>query len=758
MEGEEQEKDAVGFPQENRKNHLRNCQRWLPLWIIFVLLGGAGAITWYFLDYRPRHLLESSPLHFYSGSLRILNRQYSLDHGWMESRTFWAETRKTQRMLKDLIHATDLSPYYNSSAVYAFGEGSLACFFWFALQVPTNQCDKMTAEKVKATLHAELLTTFNKTGHMSYQTEYQVDPKSLSVKIVLNSAPVFWSVSYPSQFCGRAFKLLFQHYLFLKIRFPLQFWILSLKFGLKSCTVVLTWKLGVAPTSLTSGSLHLQPSMTPKTSLLTSATVFKYFFLLSIQPIVVIKLKMKIKSQNVFRQNNENGNSQKHLHAHCILKYTSCKYTKDFLEAEVAIVRQSPSLRFLAVQDQRLCGLRTLQAYAERIPVVSSAGVTINFTSQITLTGPGVQAAYSLYNQSNPCPREFLCSVNGLCVPACDGIEDCPNGLDERNCVCPGKFQCQEDSTCIEFSKVCDKHLDCANGSDEEQCNEGVPCGLFTYQCADGSCVKKPNPQCDSVPDCKDRSDEMHCECGEQEVPTNRILGGTHSAEGEWPWQASLQVRGHHVCGGTLIADRWVIAAAHCFQEDSQASPTVWTIYLGKQFLNVSSPNEVSFKVSRILQHPYYEEDSHDYDVALLQLDHPVIYSAFIRPICLPAGSHLFEPGLLCWISGWGAVKEGGHTSKILQKADVQLVQQDICNEAYHYQVTPRMLCAGYQDGNKDSCQGDSGGPLACQEVSGKWFLAGVVSWGIGCGRPNHYGVYTRITSVMGWMKQAMLS
>lgn len=32
------------------------------------------------------------------------------------------------------------------------------------------------------------------------------------------------------------------------------------------------------------------------------------------------------------------------------------------------------------------------------------------------------------------CPGEFLCSVNGLCVPACDGVKDCPNGLDERNC------------------------------------------------------------------------------------------------------------------------------------------------------------------------------------------------------------------------------------------------------------------------------------------------------------------------------------
>jgi len=90
------------------------------------------------------------------------------------------------------------------------------------------------------------------------------------------------------------------------------------------------------------------------------------------------------------------------------------------------------------------------------------------------------------------------------------------------------------------------------------------------------------------------------------------------------------------------------------------ASASIWTIYLGKYFQNATSHTEVSFKVIRLFLHPYYEEDSHDYDVALLQLDHPVIISSVIQPICLPAPSHLFEPGLSCWITGWGALKEGG--------------------------------------------------------------------------------------------------
>ena len=92
----------------------------------------------------------------------------------------------------------------------------------------------------------------------------------------------------------------------------------------------------------------------------------------------------------------------------------------------------------------------------------------------------------------------------------------------------------------------------------------------------------------------------------------------------------------------------------------SMASPALWTVFLGKVWQSSRWPGEVSFKVSRLLLHPYHEEDSHDYDVALLQLDHPVVRSATVQPICLPARSHFFEAGLHCWITGWGALREGG--------------------------------------------------------------------------------------------------
>ncbi|VTJ72280.1 Hypothetical predicted protein [Marmota monax] len=780
-DGEDAEPEGTFQGPEDSKRKVRDSLRLAPLWLALVALASVGVMLWYFLGYRA----EVTVSQVYSGSFRVLNRHFSQDLARRESSVFRSETARAQRMLTELITSTQLGAYYNASSVYSFGEGPLTCFFWFILQVPERRRPSLSPEVVRALLVEELLS--NGSALAPYRAEYEVDPEGLvileaSVKdvVALNATLGCYRYSYVGR--GQALRLKGPDHLASSCLWHLQgpedlMLKLRLEWTLPECRDRLAMYDAPGPLEkrlITSayGCSRQEPVLEVLASGAIMAVVWKkglhsYYdpFLLSVQPVafqacqVNVTLEGRLDTQGVLSTPYFPSYYSPSTHCSWHITVPSLDYGLALWFDAYALRRQKYDLPCTqgqwTIQNRRLCGLRTLQPYAERIPVVTTAGITINFTSQISLTGPGVRVHYGLYNQSDPCPGEFLCSVNGLCVPACDGIKDCPTGLDERNCVCRATFQCQEDSTCVSLSRVCDRQPDCLNGSDEEQCQEGVPCGTFTFRCEDGSCVKKPNPQCDGRPDCRDGSDERHCDCGLQ-GPSSRIVGGAVSSEGEWPWQASLQVRGRHICGGALIADRWVVTAAHCFQEDSMASPALWTVFLGKVRQNSRWPGEVSFKVSRLVLHPYHEEDSHDYDVALLQLDHPVVRSATVRPVCLPARSHLFEPGLRCWITGWGALREGGPTSNVLQKVDVQLVPQDLCGEAYHYQVTPRMLCAGYRKGQKDACQGDSGGPLVCKELSGRWFLAGLVSWGLGCGRPNYFGVYTRITGVIGWIQQAL--
>ncbi|KAJ7425860.1 Transmembrane protease serine 6 [Willisornis vidua] len=688
MESEEQEEDSSSLSNDKSETNSHHCLRYVPLGITFLVLAGAAAATWYFLDYRPWHL-EPTILQFYCGSLQVLNRRYFPDLGQVESRAFWLESAKLQNMLKELIRATELGRYYNSSTVYAFGEGALTFFFWFTLQIPESQQKEATAERVNTVLHQELSTSFNSSGSLSYQTEYRVNPDSL---VLLGC----YRYSYVQE--DDILRLEGPDYLasscLWHLRGPKGYMIkLHLEWTLPDCRDRLAMYDAAGPLEkhlITSiyGCSRQEPivevlSSGPVMSIVWKKAMYSYYdpFILSAQAVprkaceVNITLREDLELQGKIGTPHYPSYYSPNTQCTWHMMVPSLDYGVTLWFDAYALSRQNHDLPCTQgqwiIQNRRLCGLRTLQAYAERIPVMSSADITITFTSQISLTGPGVQAAYSLYNQSD---------------------------------LCSAKFQCHEDSTCIEFSRVCNQQLDCVNGSDEEQCSEEVPCGPFTYRCDDGTCVKKPNPLCDTTADCKDLSDEKHCDCGVQ-APLSRIVGGMNSVEGEWPWQASLQVRSRHICGGTLIADRWVVSAAHCFQDERLASPSIWTVYLGKYFQNTTSHTEVSFKVIRLFLHPYYEEDSHDYDVALLQLDHPVIISPLIQPICLPAPSHFFEPGLHCWITGWGALKEGGHISNVLQKVDVQLIQQNICSEAYHYMITPRMLCAGYYRGKKDACQ-----------------------------------------------------
>ncbi|XP_052055652.1 transmembrane protease serine 11F [Apodemus sylvaticus] len=230
---------------------------------------------------------------------------------------------------------------------------------------------------------------------------------------------------------------------------------------------------------------------------------------------------------------------------------------------------------------------------------------------------------------------------------------------------------------------------------------------------------------------------------------TERIVQGRETAmEGEWPWQASLQLIGAgHQCGATLISNTWLLTAAHCFWKNRD--PSKWIATFGTTI----TPPLVKRSLGKIIIHEEYHRDSNENDIALAQLTTRVEFSNVVQRVCLPDPSMKLPPKTSVFVTGFGSIVDDGPTQNKLRQARVETIGSDVCNrkDVYDGLITPGMLCAGFMEGKIDACKGDSGGPLVYDNHD-IWYIVGIVSWGQSCALPNKPGVYTRVTKYRDWI------
>jgi secreted trypsin-like serine protease len=224
------------------------------------------------------------------------------------------------------------------------------------------------------------------------------------------------------------------------------------------------------------------------------------------------------------------------------------------------------------------------------------------------------------------------------------------------------------------------------------------------------------------------------------------VVGGSDVPQGKYPFMAAVLDGGSQICGGSVVAQTWVLTAAHCVPDGANGAGAAgeYSVSVG----NVDYTEGTEVDVVAIFQHPDYDASGNsENDVALLQLASAVPTGVTAIDLAdAPGDDDLEATGTPVIVAGWGSeVPVVGLVPPLtttMKETDLSVVSDDDCAEDLD---AATQVCA--ESFLADSCQGDSGGPLFARRAGGAIVQVGVVSYGFGCATPGFPGVYSEVNA-----------